>query len=167
MKRFTPKLAILGIVVLLGIGAVYIAATRNSDSLNSLPQSSDPSTLASKAESSIGEFYDGSAGAIATPSATPISTPPSITTYTYPGSRAIKTDSAKLELESQDEVQRITDWYKNKIAELNFNAKSLAQTSTNGEVFNKLSAAKPGEKIEVSIKKDQTASSVLITVDRF
>ena len=165
MKRFTPKLAMVGIVLLLGIGAVYLAANRNPDSSN--PQPSDPSTLASKAEYSIGEYYDGSAGAKAIPSATPIPTPPSLSSYTYPGSKTITTAPAKLELESTDSVQKITDWYKNRVDELNFNAKAFAQTSTNGEVFNKLSAAKPGEKIEVSIKKSQTTSNVLITVDRF
>ena len=69
-------------------------------------------------------------------------------------------------MESTGNSTQITAWYKEKIKSSNFNAKSFAQTNTNGTILNKLSAIKPGEKLDITIKKDQNGSKVTITVDR-
>lgn len=161
MKTFTPKLGILAIVVVLGIGAVFIASGRDNkkieDQATSYP--SEAPTLAANAENYV-------VNTAPDPNAPKPETPPDIKVYIYPGSKVASSSATTLRLESTDNDQEVTDWYKDLIAKFKFNAKSFAQSNTNGLVFNKLSAAKPGEKLEVSIKKDQTGSKVLITVDR-
>lgn len=148
------------ILFLVVVGVIMIVNRNNSGSFSSsnTPATSDPSTLAAKVEYYYGSPLPASNSAIPKP--------PSIREYVYPGSQ-VKTDAAnKMIMESADTPEKITDWYKTKIDRLNFNAKSLSQTSTNGAIFNKLTAAKPGEKIDITIKKDQNTSNTLITVDR-
>lgn len=96
----------------------------------------------------------------------PIPNPVDLDEYIYPNSVPLNAGNNQLKLESGDSAQVITDWYKNKINSLNFNAKSVTESNSNGEVLNKLTAAKPGENLEVTIKKDQTTSKVEISVDR-
>jgi hypothetical protein len=160
MKTFTPRLGIILIVAILLVVAVVIFAGVKKNSVRTESQEylqEGSETLASKAEF---ESVDRS------PDAPPIQPVPTIEVYIYPGATIISTKSAELNMESQESVEEITDWYKKKIDELQFNAKSTSQTNTNGVIFNKLSAAKPGENLEVSIKKDQSTSNVSITVDR-
>lgn len=128
----------------------------------------DAPTLAAKAEKSgnIGDYYDGTPAANAPATSTTNPSLPSLNIYAYPGAKTKSQTGEKLELESNDSPEKITDWYKKKINALNFNAKSFAQTNTNDNILNKLSAAKPGEKLDITIKKDQTTSNVLIVVDR-
>lgn len=162
MKTFTPKLGILAIVVILGIGALVVVSNRNQGGMVQNRNASSPSdtpTLAANAENYVVNTSPD-------PNAPKPETPPKINVYIYPGAKVIATSGVRLELQSDEDTQKITDWYKKKILELNFNAKSFAQSSANGAIFNKLSAAKPGEKLEVSIKKDQSTSKVQITVDR-
>lgn len=111
------------------------------------------------------------AASVSTPSPGPAvsKTPalaPSLKDYIHPQSKLISQSPGKMELESSTDAQSITLWYKDKIKQAGFNAKSFTQTNTNGVIFNKLSGAKPGGKIEITIKKDQNASKVTITVDR-
>lgn len=162
MKTFTPKLGILAIVIILGIGAVFIASGRNQPAKveeQNASYSSDAPTLAAKAENYVVTTTPD-------PNAPKPETPPDIKVYIYPGAKVASQSATTLKMESGDSDQEITDWYKNLISKFKFNAKSFAQSNTNGLVFNKLSAAKPGEKLEVSIKKDQSVSKVTITVDR-
>lgn len=173
MKIFNPKISILVIILFLSLSAVIMVSKRNehtstNSSASGSPYRSDNPTLAANAEKTgnIGQYYDGTKSATASASATPIPTPPSLNTYKYPGAKIKSQASSKLELDSSDSAEKITDWYKKKINELNFNAKSFAQTNTNGDILNKLSAAKPGEKLDITIKKDQSTSNVSIVVDR-
>lgn len=162
MKTFTPKLGILAIVIILGIGAVFIVSGRNQSLKIDEQTASYPSeapTLAANAENYV-------VNTAPDPNAPKAETPPAIKVYIYPGAKVASESATALRLESTDSDQKITDWYKDLISKFKFNAKSFAQSNSNGLVFNKLSAAKPGEKLEVSIKKDQTGSKVLITVDR-
>ena len=162
MKPFTPKIGILIIVLFLIVSAGVLIMNRN---LN-VPVDNTNSTLAANAEKSgdIGEYYDGTKNATAP--ATPIPKPGAIKTYIYPGSATEKSTTSSLTLLSTDSPEAITNWYKEKIKELEFNAKSFSQTNTEGAIFNKLTAVKPGEKIEITIKKDQSTSKTTITVDR-
>ena len=173
MRSFTPKIGIMAIVLLLAVSAIFLVSKRDepvslSSSASQVPNNA-ASTLAANAEKSagpgIGEYYTG-------PSTSPVSTssanpkPLALKTYIYPGATTKSSTALKLELESSDSPEKITEWYKKTINDLNFNAKSFSQTNTNDDILNKLSAAKPGEKLDVTIKKDQTTSKVLITVDR-
>lgn len=169
MKRHTPNITIGVIVIILIAGAVAVFYNNQRTSFPSSAWEKDQKNSALSASKEVytstdsGEIY---APQTASQAATPAPSPAPLDNYVYPGSTAIKTESSRLELESKDTASKVTEWYKEKIRSSSFNAKSFTQTSTNGTVLNKLSAVKPGEKIDISIKKDQNASIVTITVDR-
>lgn len=168
-NKFTPKILIGAIVAfLIVVGGFILFKPQGFKSTSESSPVPESSTLAASAEntSNLGEYYDGTAGAHPSASATPIPTPAPISEYIYPGSKTTASASAKLELQTTASPTEVTDWYKNKIKSVQFNAQSFSASNTSGAIFNKLSAAKPGEKIEVTIKKDQSASETLITVDR-
>lgn len=165
MRNFPPNLAILIIVfVLVGTsGVIYYKQQGKPAEIKNFQESrpkSSPSPILdasvdySEANSPKSEYVD--------PSPSPVAS----SSYIYPESKVLSDSPSKIEMTSTDNSTKITDWYKNKIRELNFNAKSFSQVNTNGVVFNKLSAAKPEEIIEITIKKDQSGSDVSITVDR-
>lgn len=167
-RGFAPKLGIIVVVVFLVVAAVFLVSKRNETSTINSSASGNPkydSTLAANAEKSgdVGEYYDGFS---ASASATPVPSPANIKVYTYPGAVVKSSAAKKLTLESSDSSEKVTEWYKKLIQDSRFNAKSFSQVMTNGDVLNMLSAAKPGEKIEITIKKDQSTSKTLITVDR-
>lgn len=159
MSDSRSKIGILIIVFILAVvGILIVVKTRQeAQSAAMIAASIPPSeTLVSEADNVASSSNLSS----------PIPKPASLDTYAYPNAKQIESSSSGIVLESDDSVQLISDWYKNKINSLDFNAKSFTQTNTNGEVLNKFSAAKPGENLEVTIKKDQTTSNVEITVDR-
>ncbi len=170
MKFFRPNVIIAILVIVLIAAAAFIFINRQNNSTNeAVNLNVSDSTLAADAENSgapipsdFTEVYNG-----ASISGTPVPSKPPLSSYIYNGATIKNQTESHLEIESTDDPQVITDWYKKMINDLNFNAKSFSQTSSNGVVFNKLSAAKPAEKIEINIKKDQTTSIVVITVDRF
>lgn len=162
MNRFVPKILIGVIVLFLVVVAGFMMISGKRE--KGLEVGPSPSVQASQSGDSSEEYYDGSSGAQLVPG-TPVPSPASISEYVYPGSQSMASDSAKLELKTKDTIKRVTSWYANKIKEIGFNAISAASTEIDGQVFSKISAAKPGEKIEVTIKKDQTTSSTIITVD--
>lgn len=162
MSSFSPNIAILSIVLLIVAATVAI--------LNLPPQapvSASPYPTSAAPGSEKPSVVPSATTLTTSPAPTPttVPTPPAFLNYIYPHAEVTFQTSSKLELESSNDPDAITDWYKNKIRGLGFSAKSFAQTNTNGEVFNKLSAARTGEKIEITIKKDQNASKVTITVD--
>jgi hypothetical protein len=169
MKRHAPNLTIGIVVVMLIAGAV---AVFYSNQRTSFPSSAVEKNTNNRNLSDNTEVYTSTeSGEIYTPQpasagATPVPSPAPLDSYIYPGSTEVSTGSSKLELESKDDASKVTNWYKEKIRSSNFNAKSFTQTSTNGTVLNRLSAVKPGEKIDITIKKDQNVSTVSITVDR-
>lgn len=168
-KRFTPKLGIILIVLFLVFSSIFLVSKRNENTSVTSSASQSPTNYTpakTQGTGEIGDYYDGSQIKSATNSASPAPKAGDIKQYTYPNSVAKVSTASKLELESTASAQVVTDWYTNKIKNSNFNAKSSSQSNTDGNVLNKMSAAKPGEKIEITIKKDQSASKVLITVDR-
>lgn len=170
MKTFTPKIGIMVIVLVLVLSAVLMVSKRNESTSVSSSASQSPAANAASAQKTggeIGEYYAGpSIPPVASTSATPVPKPPALNTYIYAGSKTLSSNASKLELESTASAETITAWYKKKIEDSKFNAKSFSQTNTGGNILNKMSAAKPGEKLDITIKKDQNASKVLITVDR-
>lgn len=76
-----------------------------------------------------------------------------INSYKYPSSSVKEESGNRLFLESTDDPQAITNWYKEKITSLGMNANSFVQTNTNGNILNKLAATKSGFKINVKISK--------------
>ncbi len=164
MNRFTPRILISLVVLILIVSGGFIFFRSNNTPTTSdytpVPQANNQDV------SELGEFYDGTAAANPEASATAVPKPNPLSSYAYPNGERISSGSAQLKYETEDDVETVTNWYKAQIKKLKFNAQSFTATSVNGEDLNKISAAKPGEKIEVTIKKDQTTSNVLITVDR-
>lgn len=84
--------------------------------------------------------------------------------FMYPQSKRISALATRLTLESTDDPQIITDWYKDKIKNLGMNTTAFVQTSTNGNILNKLTGASREVKVEIEIKKKSSESQVLIIV---
>lgn len=169
-------MVILIIVLLLASSAVAIYFNRQTNSVTKPadksvspgPEQSAAPAVSASTQNIASSSADADDIFLSSPnsSSTSMSEISPLTDYKYPGAVIINQTSVKLELESQDSSDVITQWYKDKIKQSGFNAKSFSQTNTNGVIFNKLSAAKPGEKIEINIKKDQNESKVTISVDR-
>lgn len=87
-----------------------------------------------------------------------------INDYRYPNSSVKEEGESKLSLESTDDSNTITNWYKGKITSLGMNTKSFVQTNTNGNILNKLVAAKSGFKISVEVSKKSNEEKVEISV---
>ena len=100
-----------------------------------------------------------------TPTPKPGSPPSSsISAFVYPGASLKSQTLASLVLESNDNTDKITDWYKAKIEELGMNVKSFVTTRANDKILNKLSAADGAREINVEISKEQGTSLVVISV---
>lgn len=91
--------------------------------------------------------------------------------FNYPSSNQISNVGNTLILESNDNPDLITDWYKEKIRSLGFKSKSFVQTKTNGNILNKLVAASAeldsasgSIEVSVEIKKSAEVSKVSITI---
>lgn len=82
----------------------------------------------------------------------------------YSDSIKTKQENSNLELESLDDTQKITDWYKEKIRGMGMNAKSFVQTKANGKVLNKLVGSNGKKEIRVEISKENNQSTVKISV---
>lgn len=126
------------------------------------PTSSPTPTVISDTEISneIDTFVDNS-----TTSGTKI--PPSssnITDYQYTGARVVSSSSETLVLKSQDDSEKITDWYKEKIAGKKMNATSFVSTTANDYVLNKLEGDNGEEKVSVEIKKENGTDEITITI---
>jgi len=84
--------------------------------------------------------------------------------FVYPGSIILNQSGNEATLQSTDDPQAITNWYKEKIISAGVNAKSFVTTNTNGNILNKLAGAKSGFKISVEISKKSNESVVKISV---
>ena len=99
------------------------------------------------------------------PTSTPVPSPQKdMSSFVYPGSTILNQSGGEMTLQSTDDPQTITKWYKEKITSLNMNAKSFVQTNTNGNILNKLVAAKSGFKISVEISKKNNEGKTEISV---
>lgn len=181
MKNFSPNLVILAVVLfLVSVSAVIYLKQRNSaiqplpvpekattgnESIGSLTPAADTDAQAT-GSLEVNSTPDLKNPENSKPAQSPVPSSDLLEGFKYPGAKVTSTSANKIEMESSGDPSKISDWYKEKIRALNFNAKSFTQTNQNGVIFDKFSAAKPGEKIEVTIKKDQNVSTVTITVDR-
>ena len=84
--------------------------------------------------------------------------------YIYPNSFNINQNGNEITLESSDDPQVITDWYKGKIQSLNLSAKSFVQTNANDNVLNKLVASNGNREIRVEISKGPQDSTVNVKI---
>lgn len=73
--------------------------------------------------------------------------------FKYPNSVILENNTG-LVLESNDDPDLITNWYKEKIREMDLSAKSFVQTRANDVVLNKLAGAGNNREITVEISKN-------------
>ncbi|KKU12050.1 MAG: hypothetical protein UX19_C0009G0005 [Candidatus Woesebacteria bacterium GW2011_GWA1_45_8] len=102
----------------------------------------------------------------ATPTSQPTILAPSgnISTFIYPGARVITTTSTSATLESGENPDKITDWYKDKIVGLGMNVKSFVTTKANDRVLNKLAGTDGKREINVEISKDEGSILVIVSI---
>ena len=84
--------------------------------------------------------------------------------FFYPGSTVKSHEGSVSIMISNDDVDVVTNWYKDKIKSLGMNVTSFVVTKTNGNVLNKLAGASSTSKVEVEIRKVATNTEVTITV---
>lgn len=84
--------------------------------------------------------------------------------FRYPDSSQLESTD-RLVLESSDDPKTITDWYKDKIRNLGFKSKSFVQTSTNGNILNKLVGASSNKQVKVEIEKKADESKSRIRLE--
>ncbi len=89
-----------------------------------------------------------------------------INNFIYPNSSNITGDGDISSMESADKPQIITDWYKEKIKSMGMKATSFVQTTTNGNVLNKLAGANNSFGIVVEIRKAEfdTKTSIRLII---
>lgn len=104
------------------------------------------------------------------PTVLPTSIPAPKTSYTninsfiYPNSSRISYAENSAVLQSSDNTQVITNWYKDKIISLGMNVKSFVQTNTNGNILNKLIGANGSINVSIEISKQNSDSKTLIKI---
>lgn len=89
---------------------------------------------------------------------------PTLSVFFYPGATLVAQTASTLSLESSDDTDKITDWYKDKIKNLGVNVKSFVSTRANDKVLNKLVGATNELEISVEISKDPGAGAAKISV---
>ena len=89
-----------------------------------------------------------------------------ITSFIYPNSVNIRQNKDTSSMESSDQPQIITDWYKEKIKSMGMKATAFTQTTTNGNVLNKLAGANNSFAIVVEIRKAEfdTKTSIRLVI---
>lgn len=87
-----------------------------------------------------------------------------LSTWSYPNARITLSGTNTLSLESSDNADVVTAWYKNEIKQKGYGTTSVIQTSTNGRVINKIVAAKSNETVTIEITKDTPSSPTIIKI---
>jgi len=99
-----------------------------------------------------------------TPTNTPSSDNQPVPNFKYPNSTIISQNGSETIYESTENPKKITDWYKDKIKSMKMNVTTFVQTSTNGNVFNKLVGANGEKQVKVEISKQNNNALVKIVV---
>lgn len=158
-------LRILAVLIVLLALVIYVQNNLLGQKTNNLKKtpslSPSPSPSASPTPEILQDIFQNSQ------SPTPIPTnPPSqnLQSLTYPNSVVISSNFFGVSLESTDNPQTITNWYKEKIKAMGLNANSFVQTNANDNVLNKLVASNGKVKISVEIKKQSNDPVTKISV---
>jgi hypothetical protein len=83
--------------------------------------------------------------------------------WIYPGSGIIS-DGDRLTLSSDDDVDRITAWYEDKIRTLSMRIRTVVRTNTNGTLKNTLSASGNDTGVHLEIVRERGSDQTSITV---
>lgn len=84
--------------------------------------------------------------------------------FQYPNAEVTKIEKEKVSMETTDTPEQVTAWYKAKIVATNMRQRTTVQTSTNGEVLNKLSAVKEDISVTVEIRREENSEKTKIVV---
>ncbi|KKU92476.1 MAG: hypothetical protein UY21_C0001G0099 [Microgenomates group bacterium GW2011_GWA1_48_10] len=129
------------------------------------------SAVLSKSTAS-GEIKEATPTAAKTPESkpTPKSPAPSsennLEQFRYPGSTVVNSSPTSLSLESSDNPDSITNWYKDKLKSLGYNANSFVTTKSNDKIVNKLVSADGNTEIRVEITRNPGDSITKTTVTK-
>lgn len=88
----------------------------------------------------------------------------SLQAFFYPGATIVSSGTNNATLTSNDDTDKITDWYSQKIRELGMNVKTTVKTKTNGNVNNKVVGAKNNTSVSITIVKEASQSITTITI---
>lgn len=124
-------------------------------------KSQDPSSTLTPTPSEV--FQPTSRQPTSTPTSKPDQPSQTIWDFQYPGSDVISKTETTVTLESSDDPKKITDWYKDKIKAMNMNVNTFVQTSTNGNVLNKLVGANGEAEVRIEITKQNGSQIVKIS----
>lgn len=158
------------LTILIIILTVIIATGKPTKQVKRMPHTtlSKPSSTNSSSPTPTNTPTPSPQPTVIPPTATPTSKPneqsQKISDFQYPGSAVISISSNTAVFESTDDPKKITDWYKDKIKSMGMNATSFVQTSTNGNILNKLVGAKSGSEARVEITKQNNQPTVKISV---
>ena len=101
---------------------------------------------------------------IPSPTNTPKPASSNLSSFQYPNSQVVSSGENSLILNSIDNADTITDWYKEKIKGEGMSVTSFVTTKTNDNVLNKLVGADGEREIRVEITKEAGSSTVKISV---
>ncbi len=170
MTPFNKFLVIVLILLVLSMGLIRHIQAENNSSVTSLipnlsplpPQSPTPTpTTEPKTQSPIPISSSPPVSILKQSSPNPSPTPIVFTnqdqdrlqSWYYPNASSQNSSSGEANLNSTDDSQTITIWYKNKIHDQQMNVTSFIQTNTNNNVLNSLVAANGQQEIRIEIKK--------------
>lgn len=90
--------------------------------------------------------------------------PETTTSLIYPNAHQLGSSGTGITLQSTDDPQIITNWYKNTIKTMRMNTTSVIENTVNGEVTNQINASGNGKNIKVQITKSSDEATVTIIV---
>lgn len=132
-----------------------ITGTPSTNPTSSVKQNSFSSTPTSNPTPTMGQS--------AIPSMNPLSV--NKNDFIYPNATQIVNSSdSSVSLTSTDDTNTITNWYKEKLKNLNFHSTAVAQTNTNGNILNKLAAVNNNGQVQIEIRKNSGDASVTINI---
>lgn len=156
-------LTILVIILTIVIATQNISKKDKNESDTESPTSSPIPTL-TPTPSDAPTLTPTSTPIIFTPTPQPTKNNQSNFDFKYPNSIIISQNGSETVYESTDDPKKITDWYKDKIKSIGMKATSFVQTSTNGNVFNKLVGANQNQEVKIEISKQNNNVLVKIVV---
>jgi len=85
--------------------------------------------------------------------------------YKYPGAKVINFSDREILMQSFDDPDVITNWYRSIIQNQNLNVKTFVTTKTNDNVLNKLVGVSQEFEIEVVIEKKSGENIIRISIE--
>jgi hypothetical protein len=154
-------------VILLTVASILITKTNTANKASTKTEVKSIITVPPGPTEISSETPSPSPAATASPTKTPTPADPSPavsnnSTVQYPNSVRIDNNV----FTSTDDPDIITNWYKEKIQNMNMNVRNFVSTKTNGNVLNKLEGADGQSEIKIEITKPSDSSTVKIVIQQ-